>query len=460
MRRHEEPGTADPAMAPDALRPPPGNPRFPLVDGLRAFAALSVLVTHTAFLSGFNGHGFLGAVTARLDVGVTLFFVISGFLLYRPFVAARREGRPRPHVRRYFRRRALRIVPAYWLALTVLAIWPGLVGVHTGDWWGYYGFLQNLSVDWIGGGITAAWSLCVEMQFYLALPLLALFADRWLAGPKDELMALGGLALASLAVRWATHADPSPDVWSNTIAGTFGWFALGMAIAVVSVQWHHVPVARRPVVLRAVVPWPLAWWGLSAQLMILTTQIGMPTTYPQVYDDVDWILGFALYGAMAVAFAVPAMLGDGRGVPATVLRWRPVAWLGLVSYGIFLWHHPLTGELREVQDWTSHGSFVVYTLAVFVAATACAAASYYLVERPLLRFKNPRPPASKASGSAGPAPVPAPGRARRPRRRPRADGRATARPRSRGARARGRRPPGPALPRARRRRRAAAPRCR
>src|SRR4051812_18483229 len=68
-----------------AVMPPPGNPRFAPVDGMRAVAALAVLVTHTAFLSGFNGKGFLGGVTARLDVGVSLFFVISGFLLYRPF---------------------------------------------------------------------------------------------------------------------------------------------------------------------------------------------------------------------------------------------------------------------------------------------------------------------------------------------------------------------------------------
>src|SRR4051812_32160566 len=141
--------------APDALAPPPGNPRFPQVDGLRAFAALAVLVTHTAFLSGFNGRGFAGEVTARLDVGVTLFFVISGFLLYRPFVAARLEGRAGPRVTRYARRRVLRIVPAYWLALTVLAIWPGLVGVHTDHWWVYYGFLQDVRTSWIQGGIQA-----------------------------------------------------------------------------------------------------------------------------------------------------------------------------------------------------------------------------------------------------------------------------------------------------------------
>src|SRR4051812_50028621 len=89
------PDPQDPAVEP-AVAPPPGNPRFAPVDGLRAVAACAVVITHTAFLSGFNGHGFAGQITARLDAGVALFFVISGFLLYRPFVAARLQGRSGP----------------------------------------------------------------------------------------------------------------------------------------------------------------------------------------------------------------------------------------------------------------------------------------------------------------------------------------------------------------------------
>src|SRR5262245_48380037 len=141
MHGHAPPRSADAADVPDALRPPPGNPRFPLVDGLRAVAATMVLVSHTSFLSGFNGRGEIGRVFARFDMGVALFFIISGFLLYRPFVSARLDGRAAPRVLRYARRRVLRIVPAYWLALTVLAIWPGLRGDVFGHIPIYYGFL-------------------------------------------------------------------------------------------------------------------------------------------------------------------------------------------------------------------------------------------------------------------------------------------------------------------------------
>src|SRR3954451_24300074 len=276
------PDLQDPAVEP-AVAPPPGNPRFAPVDGLRAVAAVAVLVTHTAFLSGFNGHGFPGQITARLDAGVALFFVISGFLLYRPFVAARYRGRPGPAIRRYARRRILRIVPAYWLALTVLAIWPGLPLVFSDHWWVYYGFLQDLRVPWSVGGIGAMWSLCVEVQFYILLPFYALGLARLLGGrPLRTQMAieyglLAALAAASIGLRAAAFIDKTPDTVSQTIVGTFFWFALGMSLAVTSGRWHHVPVAERPRALRIVAQRPLVPWAAAAILLVAVTQIGMPT---------------------------------------------------------------------------------------------------------------------------------------------------------------------------------------
>ena len=74
---------------------------------------------------------------------------------------------------RYARRRALRILPGYWVALTLLAIFPGVVGVFTGDWWRYYGYLMLYFERTRNGGIQVAWTLCVEVTFYIALPVWA-----------------------------------------------------------------------------------------------------------------------------------------------------------------------------------------------------------------------------------------------------------------------------------------------
>ena len=200
---------------------------------MRAVAALSIVAYHVAFFSRATEHGATGALLSRLSVGVTLFFVISGFLLYRPMVRARRAGdRPRP-LGDYARRRVLRIVPAYWLALTVLAIYPGLHGVFTDHWWVYYGFLQVYSADTIIQGIGPAWSLCTEAAFYVALPFLAVALGRvsW----RRELWLLGALGLASFGFRAVIDVTDGPQYLTQTILGTFDGFALGMALAVISV---------------------------------------------------------------------------------------------------------------------------------------------------------------------------------------------------------------------------------
>ena len=105
------PGRMAAAPSP-AVQPPAGNPRFPLLDPLRVIAAFAIVFTHTGSVTNFNADNWLGQFTARLNIGVALFFLLSGFLLYRPFVAARYQDRPPVRIRDYTRRPVLRIVPA------------------------------------------------------------------------------------------------------------------------------------------------------------------------------------------------------------------------------------------------------------------------------------------------------------------------------------------------------------
>src|SRR5215467_11624820 len=118
--------------------------RFPLFDSLRAIAAISVLAFHAGIVSGLLSSGsWLKPYAARLDVGVSVFFLISGFLLYRPFTRARLLGESQPQTGAYAWRRFLRIVPAYWVALTIITICLGLPRVFSAAGIPiYYGFGQ------------------------------------------------------------------------------------------------------------------------------------------------------------------------------------------------------------------------------------------------------------------------------------------------------------------------------
>ena len=350
--------------------------RFPGFDGLRAFAALTVLVTHTAGLTTFNSsNDLLGPVTARLNVGVAVFFVISGFLLYRPFY----EGRQRP-LKEYARARALRIFPAYWLALTVLGLWPGLPNLFTGDWWKYYGMLQVYDPITLSTGLGPAWSLCIEVTFYAFLPLFALYR-----GPV--LPMLGMLAALSFASRTYMH-EFHPDVtYSWWLPGTFLWFAGGMALAVLSVEGRTISRT-----------WP--WWSAAAAVLLALSYLGgLPRQFPYDYTELGWALEHLGFGLFSVLLVAPVALGRG---PAW-LQWRPIAWLGLVSYGLYLWQVPLAIEINELLDGRGPLPYLMTTLATFAATAVCAALSYYLVERPLLRRKAPRGSSRAISARARPA---------------------------------------------------------
>jgi peptidoglycan/LPS O-acetylase OafA/YrhL len=399
-----------PPTAPPAVAPPPGHPRFPLIDSLRAIAALCVVVAHTATFAGFSAHAWTTALWSGLTIGVPIFFVISGFLLYRPFLAAQVLGAPATSVRTYAWRRALRIVPAYWLALTVLGWWASLHGVFTHDWWRYYFFLQVYSHRTLYGGILPAWTLCVEVTFYALLPVFAAAMGR-LAARADrrrrirlELIVLGVLAVASLVLRTIDLAGPR-TVLDNTLLENFDWFALGMGVAVVSVGAEDgQPVAA---IGRAVARWAPVCWVAAIALYVLVARL-FPFAAVQargIFFQTAWGgLGVHVgFGLIAALFVAPAVFVRQGSVPARVLGWRVLAWLGLISYGIYLWHDPLLGKLLQhgLYSWWGGHQFLVLTPATIIAAVVAAALSYYVLERPILALKNVT--RDRRAGPAAPA---------------------------------------------------------
>ena len=377
------------------VAPPPGNPRFELLDGLRAIAALSVVAFHAIVYARYFP-GWQGAYVRQLSSGVTIFFLLSGFLLYRPFVAARVTGRARVRLRDYTRRRLLRIVPAYWLALTVLALWPGLPGDPFGsDWWRYYFFVQDYHKLSLFGGLGTAWSLGTEVTFYLALPFYAFALDRLVSRRSlrtlvvTELVTLGALSVFTLGFRG--YASTTRPHLGYTLLGTFDWFALGMALAVISVAVEQSS-RRSPSAVRLVVRFPWLCWAAAFGAVTVGAVYWERTGRYDAYTAGPLHL---IWAAIAFFLLLPGVFpGDGRGAPRRLLSTRLLAWLGIVSYGIYLWHLPLIPKVgAAASDILGVGKgglpFTVLLILLVAGVTvACAATSYYLVERPILRLKN------------------------------------------------------------------------
>jgi peptidoglycan/LPS O-acetylase OafA/YrhL len=378
-----------------AFQPPPGNPRFPLVDALRAIAVLMVVAAHAAGSAGLIGAGntaWWADVFRELGSGVFVFFVISGFLLYRPFVAARVLGRPSPRIDRYLRRRALRLLPAYWFALTAMtAVGVTHHGAFTSDWWRYYGLVQIYWNETHSGGIQVAWSLAVEASFYAALPLWVLAAAalerrtrHWLA---VECALAGALIAGCFAFRALIKTAQVPEAWGSSLGSTGTYFLLGMLLAAVTVrrQQRGYAVAAERLVER----YPLVLWALAAAILAYTgTQYGFRYTVGAISWS-SFYLNYVGTALVSVLLVLPAVIGHehGRGLPRRLLAQPWLAWLGLVSYGVFLWHLPLMLKLKSLA-WVPGPELVSLFLGGLALGVVAGAFSYYVVELPFLRLKE------------------------------------------------------------------------
>lgn len=369
-------------------------------DGLRAIAALLVIVVHTGVVSGFTyRYPSVGQYFARGEIGVSVFYLISGFLLYRPFVAAAFTDAPAPPTGRYLWRRALRILPLYWVVLAATYGVEGWSSVH-----GVSGllehafFLQIYSSHWIYHGVTQAWTLCDEVLFYLALPLWAAAmrrGQRSRAARSDpgkvlrrELAALAALYAAGMLFRlWVGAATVGATVTARYwILAWLDHFALGMGLAAVACYVAQVGVVPRG--LR----WLsrggadlLCWLAAAGVYWLVSARVGLSLL--PVFDEPTGkdLAGHALYGVFALLLLMPAVFGPpGRGLVRRLLANRVLSLIGLISYGVYLWHQLVIAELQKyVSSFRSFASpYPQFAMSVVGIALALAAVTYLLVERP------------------------------------------------------------------------------
>jgi peptidoglycan/LPS O-acetylase OafA/YrhL len=371
---------------------------LPGVEGMRACAAVGVVVTHVAFQTG-HSTGALGRLLGRFDLAVAVFFALSGFLLWRGHAGAERDRGPRPRTGHYLRSRAVRIMPAYVVAVVViLTLLPDVNHASLTVW------LANLTLTQIyvpltlTGGLTQMWSLSVEVTFYLALPFLALLARR--LPVRARVPAIAVLAAASWAWGWVPLSALGVDTAGvnplNWPPAFFSWFAAGMLLA----EWAHSPIGLPHRLARR--RWLMAGIALAAFLVAASPLAGpeglVPGTAPQ----------FAIKTAMGalVAFALVAPLVlDRPDTSHALLGSTVMVTLGRWSYGLFVWHlAALAMAFPVLGAFPFSGRMPSVLLLTVIFGFAIAAVSYALVESPareaLRRWEKREHPADVPVGDA------------------------------------------------------------
>ncbi|WP_136244842.1 acyltransferase family protein [Mycobacterium intracellulare] len=312
--------------------------RVASLTGVRAVAALLAVGTHAAYTTGKYTHGYWGLVGSRMEIGVPIFFVLSGYLLFRPWVKSAATGGPPPSLSRYAWHRVRRIMPAY--VVTVLFAYVLYhfreAGPNPGHSW--LGLARNLTLTqiycngylgkYLHQGLTQMWSLAVEASFYVILPLLAylllvlICRRQW--QPKLVLGALAGMALISPAWLVLVHTDHwFPDGARLWLPTYLAWFLAGMMLTVLQ---------EMGVRAYGFVAIPLA---IISYFIASTPIAGAPTTSPATLSEA--LFKTCFYAVIAALAVAPLALGD-HGWYSRLLASRPMVWLGEISYEIFLIH--------------------------------------------------------------------------------------------------------------------------
>jgi len=361
------------------------------LDCIRGLAILLVFLFHAWGLSGLQvpgnptpGIGFI----AGGNTGVTLFFVLSGFLLSLPWLRhAADPGQPKPLLGAYFKARALRIVPLYYVALLITWLLTGDTATITrAALFQFVGFQAfPYSVVW--------WTLVTEIQFYLLLPLGMLL---WTAGPRGRLccivLLLTWAAAYTALVVVGEMAGGKTFLLSKSLFARAPAFLIGIAAAAAWLRLADAPVLRQRSRLVAGLSLALLLLALALleRILLAVTQMAKGAA------EVSWHLHHSYEAALWAVVILCLLLGQ---LPAKrLLVNNALAVVGKLSYSLYLLHVPvlfyLIYPLRESMGPEAYQASVWLYLvpaAALALALALSLASYHWVEKPFLRRKRALP---------------------------------------------------------------------
>ena len=369
------------------------------LDSLRGLSTILIVLYHISFVSGYTvAHAnSSGAYIDRLNIGVAIFFVLSGFLIFRPFAHSLIHGSPLPKTRNYYLKRAARILPGYWLALFVLAGLDALTIVNTS------GFIRNVFIVHsftehnVFTGIRQAWTLTVEMSFYVVVPAFAFVFVRQTKrrdGPvsvSSLLKALSVLFLSAYVFRLFIHQTDfwflkSAHIWLPSHVDTL---VLGMGLAVLVEAPASAQILSKVRIFIA--NHTGAFVLVSVFVWLMSANINMAIGLNKSEFHIE-LLGHFLYGLASVLLVAPFCV-DSQSLLVKAMSLRLFTWLGTISYGIYLWHMAFLGGnfAEKYMPYTENdGQVLLRFLVVLLASIAIASLSYYVIERPIMRAVSKR----------------------------------------------------------------------
>ena len=335
---------------------------------MRALAIALVILSHRLMQPGMApGIAKVGALVQPGVIGVRLFFIISGFLI-TTLLLAELESTQTIALGRFYLRRTLRLLPPLLVLVAALVVLDraGLITLHRGDLLYTLTYTSNfhLGRSWYVGH---AWTLAIEEQFYLAWPALLLLLRPWRAR-RAALFALAIGPLVKLTL-YVLTPPAARDGIASTFWGVSDTLVAGCALALLRPQLHAMPRYRALIaspLFIAVAPLvAVACWSAGGHWRLaIATQLVSVLLFTMCLDRVITLPGAAT---------------------TRVLDFAPIAWLGRVSYGIYLWQQLFTAP--DVRDrWQSLA--LTSGPASYAAILAAAVLSFYLVERPSLRLRD------------------------------------------------------------------------
>lgn len=382
------PSPATPADLPPPLLAPVATTRswMPALQSLRGLAALWVVLYHVQVYLRYYQLPLLPVPGLRLGwLGVDLFFVLSAYLLSQPFL----DGRAQRYGR-FLADRFLRIAPPYYAAFALAAVLYALFApeawVPAKAGWSLV-FLQNFRFETFVAVNPAFWSLAVELQFYLLLPFVApLFR-----GPRWP-WALGAAMLVSLLYRALLFRWHTPDAlqWETfTLPSFLGHFALGLSVARIR-RLGAGAIAIRPGLRRTTFAVGLALIAVPAYLWIPRDSI---------YFSVLSLEGDALVRPLAACgFALMVLATASGGWVARALSWRPLEWLGAISYSLYLVHVP--AQIMAIKAVPPPEDPLAWTLVAILSSLLAGWLLYRGVEAPAEVWRRKRKLRRQAAAAA------------------------------------------------------------